>query len=464
MRAARALGVPGSPIAILIWIPVVAVFLSVGLLMRIARRLELATPFVVIAALCLALSPLTQYLQGVGTIDHHFAEYIFVLASVGCGLGWFAAPTDTRLALILGMLLGAAPAIHNGLFVLQLPVLAGLLVFWLQDVRFPAKSMRVFCATLLLTTVAILVPSQPFRDGRFEFYYLSWFHLYVAIGTAVTALALTILARTRRNIAILAVIAVVLLLPLLQQIVVARSFLAGTIKRLDAISEVRSVPSLASTPWGRRDLTLMYSLLIWLLPFTAIHVRRQGLARAGNSGARVLLDLVPVRPGAAGHAVAAAVLRFVRPLPALAGAAQTKLRDAGPCGAISSCCWPRSHSCSRTGCRRAIELAAKTAVGGDPDLLSLRPILERSAEGVRAGPRHRAGGQRCRPLHPLLHAVLGDRQQLPVDAPTRGEDQADRSSDFAAGERAAQAWRPTCATCCVRPVDDRARRREARAT
>ena len=75
--------------------------------------------------------PLTQYLHGVGQIDHHFAEYIFVLATIACGLQLAVAPgRHARRASLLGIVLGMAPAIHNALFILQLPVLASLLALW----------------------------------------------------------------------------------------------------------------------------------------------------------------------------------------------------------------------------------------------------------------------------------------------------------------------------------------------
>lgn len=270
VKAGLALGLAGSPMAILVWLPVAAVFLSIGLIMLVARRLGLSPGLVVIAGLAAALSPLTQYLHGVGQIDHHFAEYIFVLATMACGLRWFARPEDTKAAIILGTVLGTAPAIHNGLFILQVPVLVSLLVLWLQNIRVPMRAMLAFAGALLLTTLAILIPSLPFRLGLFEFYTLSWFHLYIAVGTAVTALALTSFARSNRNIAILAALAILLLLPLLQQVIVARSFLSGTILRLDAIDEARPLATLARSPAGRRSLSLMYSLLIWLLPLTAI--------------------------------------------------------------------------------------------------------------------------------------------------------------------------------------------------
>lgn len=270
VRAGGAIGIPGTPIAILIWIPVAAVLVPIGLMMLIGRRLGLSHPFMVIAALATALSPLTQYLHGVGQVDHHFAEYIFVLATIACGLKWFSRTDEVSAAIVLGAVLGAAPAIHNGLFILQLPVLATMLIFWLQGRRLPTRTTLLFSASLLATTLAILLPSLPFRLGHFEFYTLSWFHLYVAAGSAVVSVALAGLAKSKRSIAILAITALLLLIPLAHQTLIARAFLTGTIKRLDTIVEMHALSSLAMSIGGARDLTLMYSLLVWLTPVTVI--------------------------------------------------------------------------------------------------------------------------------------------------------------------------------------------------
>jgi hypothetical protein len=261
------MGLASDPMQILIWLPVAAVFISVGLLMLIARRLQLSTWSTAIATLCMALSPLTELLHGVGIIDHHFAEYIFVLATLAFGLKWLALPDDKSAAVTLGVILGVAPAVHNGLFVLQLPLLACAFAFWLQQRQLPARTVAWFGGALLLSTLTILLPSLPFRLGHFEFYTLSWFHLYVAAGTAIAMFALSRLPRDVRGFAALAAIALVLLIPLARQFITAQAFLAGTIIRLDAITEMRSIRQMA-TSRGPQFISTLYSAFIWLMPLT----------------------------------------------------------------------------------------------------------------------------------------------------------------------------------------------------
>lgn len=283
VRIAGAVGVPGPPIAFLIWIPVAAVFLSVGLVMLIARRLGLSAGLVNVAALCVVLSPLTTLLHGVGMIDHHYAEYIFVLATLLGGLNWFARPASPRAAVTLGLVLGFAPVIHNGSFILQIPVLIAMFLFWLQGQRLPLRSTLYFAAALLAATIAILIPSLPAQLGRFEFYTLSWFHLYVAAGTTTVAVLLSILQKKLRNLLILAVAALLLLAPLGQQALVAQSFLAGTIARLSHISEMRSVLQLTNQMGGMGIVSTLYSLLIWLTPLTFGYCLYRGWTDRANA-------------------------------------------------------------------------------------------------------------------------------------------------------------------------------------
>jgi asparagine N-glycosylation enzyme membrane subunit Stt3 len=267
VRAGITVGLDADPMAILVWIPVAALFLSIGLTVTIGRQLSLSASLIGLAALCMACSPSTRLLHGIGEIDHHFAELIFVLGSLAAGLAWFLRPSVSR-AVLLGVTLGVAPAIHNGLFILQIPLLATLVLRWLQGETSPPRPALTLAITLLTATLAVLVPSLAFQTGRFEFYTLSWFHAYIAAATAVLIIFLTRVTPTRASMFGLSVLAAALLLGILSQLDVATGFLGGTFERLKSIQEMRS--PLALAPVNPVFLTKFYSFLIWLAPLTLI--------------------------------------------------------------------------------------------------------------------------------------------------------------------------------------------------
>jgi hypothetical protein len=71
------------------------------------------------------------------------------------------------------------------LFILQLPLLLAIFVLWIQGTRIAVRDSITLATTLVATTIIVCLPSLPFRLGRFEFYTLSWFHLYIAAGSAI---------------------------------------------------------------------------------------------------------------------------------------------------------------------------------------------------------------------------------------------------------------------------------------
>ncbi|WP_414717583.1 hypothetical protein [Steroidobacter sp.] len=267
VRTGMALGLSSDPMAILVWIPVAALFLSIGLTVTIGRQLSLSAPLILLAALCMACAPSTRLLHGVGEIDHHFAELMFLLASLAAGLAWFLRPS-VPAAVLLGATLGIAPAIHNGLFVLQVPLLATFLLRWLQGLSTPPRPTLVLALTLVLTTFAVLAPSMAFQTGRFEFYTLSWFHAYIAAATAVLVLFLNRMPATRNSMLTLAAIGAGLLYGVFSQLDIAAGFLGGTFERLKLIQEMQSPFERAARDWI--GLTKFYSFLIWLAPITLI--------------------------------------------------------------------------------------------------------------------------------------------------------------------------------------------------
>jgi hypothetical protein len=257
-----------DPIQILLWIPVAAIALAMGLLIMVARRLSLTSWPITLAALCLALNPTTRVLFGFGAIDHHYAELLFILAALVAGLTWFQAPS-VKAGILLGAIFGASLAIHNGLFVLQLPFLVALAIRWQQGAAPPRRPSVALATSLLLCALAALIPSLPFRLGRFEFFTLSWFHLYIAFSTGSFVLLLAWLKPTRNNILALVALASLLLVPLVGALRLAQSFLSGNLGVLQVIQEMQSPVRLALA--GKLEIvTYFYSFLIWLAPVTFV--------------------------------------------------------------------------------------------------------------------------------------------------------------------------------------------------
>jgi hypothetical protein len=60
------------------------------------------------------------------------------------------------------------------------------------------------------------------------------------------------------------------------QVVTAQAFLEGTIERLDSIAEMRPILPMLLTAPGRSGVAKMYSLLVFLLPATAIYCAWRG--------------------------------------------------------------------------------------------------------------------------------------------------------------------------------------------
>jgi hypothetical protein len=250
---------------ILMNIPPAAVPIAMGLSVLIAR--QLALPFVLASVFVLAFAALPlAYMQfAVGNVDHHFAELLCTLGTLSAGI-WFFGGRTRSLApgVVLGLVLGGAMAIHNGLFILQIPVAVMLALSWLRGVPLPERrQMWAFALTLILATLAICIPSQPWRNGFFEFYTLSWFHLYIATCVAVFALILTYLRASARNVTIVIVAALAAMLPIAGTFVLATQFVSGELESIRNILEANS-PYALYWEYGEIMSTRYVSSLMWL--------------------------------------------------------------------------------------------------------------------------------------------------------------------------------------------------------
>lgn len=255
-----------DPMSFLAHIPVVWVCLNMGLLTLVARRLSLSPSLTAVAMLGYAMFPLTQTMHGVGNIDHHYVELTFVLATLWAGLGFFSSDRQAKTAITLGIILGLAPAFHNGLFILQIPVLLCFFALWLRGQMPDTRDLYRFSAAIIGSTLLILLPSEPFRDMQFEFWTLSWFHIYIATCSAIGALFLGLRQFTLSNLGLLLLLGLALISPLFAKILTGAAFLGGDLIYLDQITEVRSPIDRLNDMGGIRWLSAFYSHLIYLTP------------------------------------------------------------------------------------------------------------------------------------------------------------------------------------------------------
>lgn len=270
LRTAQLFSPTVPAMQLLALLPLLILFINTALFLWLTRALRLSFDMTVIAALAFALSPLTQGLHGIGIIDHHNVEFSFVLLTLLTGVMWLDKPESGRKAAVLGLVLGAAPAFHNGLFVLQLPVLATLGVLWMQSRAPSRQSLTVLAAALVCTTLLVLLPSEPFRSGLFSFQMLSWFHFYVA---CLSALALIYIAMVRYRHASLAVflgLAVLGLLPILTDVLSGFSFISREIVGLDEIGEAESPLMYFTQDGGFRQFIRRYSVIGLAIPVLLI--------------------------------------------------------------------------------------------------------------------------------------------------------------------------------------------------
>ncbi|MEM9208419.1 MAG: hypothetical protein AAGA61_04190 [Pseudomonadota bacterium] len=269
--ALNALGVTDQPGTALAFIPVAFATVNVGLFALVLRSAGVRPMLTGIALLAFALSPLNQVLHGVGAVDHHFLELCFVLLTVWLGLRWAKRPDAKARACTLGLALGAAPAFHTGLFILQLPLLLALGIHWLKGADFDRAGVATLAVSLVVASLIFLLPAATFWNWRFEFATHSWFHLYVAVSTGVVILSLSRLSADGKGLAIVSTISALLALPILAEAGKGAGFLVGTTTLLDRVTEVYSPYRMFRDGGEALAVTRYYSWLIVLAPLLLLY-------------------------------------------------------------------------------------------------------------------------------------------------------------------------------------------------
>jgi hypothetical protein len=249
--------------AVLMNLVVGAAPVAVALVVILARQLALSVPSAAMLVVGFAALPLVFLAFAVGNVDHHFAELIWTLLALCTGI-WFLRSGRAWSAVVAGTVLGTAVAVHNGLFILQLPLLLAFAWRWLQGSPLPNQRSALACAGLLLgTTLSVSLVSEPWRQGLFEFYLLSWFHTYVAAATACFIVLFASLKLRPRNMVILVVLVVVATAPTLAVVDLAARFVSGELESFGGITEAFSPYELYRL-FGPAQSTQLFSWLLWL--------------------------------------------------------------------------------------------------------------------------------------------------------------------------------------------------------
>jgi hypothetical protein len=249
---------------VLMHIPVAMSAIFIGIVLLVAVQLELSFALRGLLVIGMAALPVANWSFAVGNIDHHFAETMWTALTLAAGLWFVRRPEKLASGICLGLVLATANGVHNSLFILQIPVALFFALRWLRGEPLPAlRSTLGFALSLLLGTLIVCIPSQPWQNGFFDFYTLSWFHFYIAAATAVFTVLLARVPRSPRSIAVLGVAAALVLVPLVSKLGLAASFMSGQIESLQFVVEVRSPYQLYSE-FGSNLSTTQYSWLMWL--------------------------------------------------------------------------------------------------------------------------------------------------------------------------------------------------------
>jgi len=250
---------------VLMNIPPGAVPIAVGLVVIIARQMALPFFLAVLFVLGFSALPLVFIQFAVGNIDHHFAELLWTIGALSAGIWFFKTQRPSYGAgITLGCVLGSAIAIHNGLFILQIPIAVTMGLFWLRGIPLPHRSqVFAFGAALLTTTLLVCLPSEPWRRGFFEFYTLSWFHFHIAACVAVFSILLVVIERNTRNVVFLLLGAAAAMLPVVGTLGFAGAFVSGDLDTIRNIAEARS-PYQVHPELGAFGLTRYTTWLLFL--------------------------------------------------------------------------------------------------------------------------------------------------------------------------------------------------------
>lgn len=249
---------------ILFHLPLALIPVAIGLMVWLTWQLRLSLAMSALAVLAFAAIPEMFMNYALGQVDHHDAEQIWALMLLNGAVWMLRVPASRAAPVFLGVSLGTAIAVQNGLFLLPVMFVLALAMVWLRGLPLPQPGrLHALAIALFLASLAVCIPSQQWRSGRFSYLDLSWFQLYVA---AVCAVYVAWMARTRpsaRAIAAMALIGVVAVAAAYVPVKSGMQFASGHAEFTQNISEAIS-PYHAMAVFGPVRSTRLFTWLIWL--------------------------------------------------------------------------------------------------------------------------------------------------------------------------------------------------------
>ena len=229
-----------NPQYVLFSLPPLWVYINFGLLVYILFLFRLDIKIAVSTALAFCFLPFLFKLHGFGRVDHHFAELTMLFLAIVTSLKWLRNINNLNLSLCCGAVFALAPAIHNGLFLLYVPLLVTMFMAWRANrlsIGFTAALTFFFCSNLLL--LVLLFFSGPFKAGFFTYYFFSWFHLYIAVFSSIIIIFFSKLPCSGRHTLYLIALTVFLSLPLMGNFIHGYEWVGADIPYLSTIVEMQ---------------------------------------------------------------------------------------------------------------------------------------------------------------------------------------------------------------------------------
>lgn len=229
-----------NPVKIMNHFPLGFLALNNWIFLALTGTLELKPKHRFLAALCFILLPLNVRLHMLGHLDHHAAEYTFVLLTLWLGLEFFKCPHKRWPAVALGLGFALAPGVQCGLIVLQAWFLMALFLEWCLNGKINQDyQLSLFIKAFSLGQVLVLLPSEPFRKFMFFLHFLSWFHALVAVITVSTVCYLRRYHYSKRHFFQLLILLLLLSAPAWVEFNRGLNFIANRIDYLVGTEEMK---------------------------------------------------------------------------------------------------------------------------------------------------------------------------------------------------------------------------------